>query len=328
MADGDIVFWGFMNQVMLRPLSRWNCGFDVVRKFLLSLAVLLCMPHHALSTSIGVQELVVLRANDGATSQLNISHKGQLQAALVAGEYTVMPVCPGDVFFDVVAWATDDQVAQPQSIRGQADFDPVRQVMVLEVSPSGRIWASPQARDAVDWSAMTRHGRVTSRVVPRCEPMVVVPTAAVPVLDELELGRGEAPVSNPPVMRSVEVASDLLFPFASAAINRQQADAMLRERLRAVLPEGDVSRITGIRVIGHSDSVGAPRHKAQVSMQRAQEVANYLQSELGLPASLFSVESRSDLELRVVDCPLLPLAQRDGCNAPNRRVEVVIALQF
>lgn len=269
--------------------------------------------------SAAVQELVILRVQDGTASQLNISHKGQLQAALNAGEFTVMPVCQGEAGFDAVAWAPGVQSGRSQSIQAGAGFDSARQVMVVEVSPSGRIWAAPQPRDSVNWKAQAEHTRVASRVVPQCQVAPVVAAAPVPAV----------PVATPvaPVVRSMELASYLLFPFASSTINSRQADAMLRERLRAVLPEGDVSRITRIRVIGHSDPVGQPHRKSLVSMQRAQEVANYLQSMLGVSPALFSVETQSDRQLLVANCPQTPVVQRNACNAPNRRVEVLIALQ-
>lgn len=271
----------------------------------------------AAQPSAGVQEVVILRANDGAAAQLNISHNGQLQAALQAGEYTVMPVCAGEVGFDAVVWAPGAQVGQQQTIQAGPAFDAKRQVMWVEVSPSGRIWAAPQPRDVVTWSAMQLHTRVVSRVVPQCQNAVVAPQPVA--------AKSVAPAL--PEIRSLELASDLLFPFASSTLNRSQAEALVRERLRAVLPEGDVSRITGIRVIGHSDPVGQAHRKSLVSMQRAQEVANYLQSVLGIAPSLFSVETQSDQKLLVANCPSRPVVQRNACNAPNRRVEVLIALK-
>jgi outer membrane protein OmpA-like peptidoglycan-associated protein len=240
-----------------------------------------------------------------------------LQAALNAGEYTVMPVCPGEIGFDAVAWAHGAQSGQLQSIQVGPVFDAKRQIIWVEVSPSGRIWASPQLRDSVTWSTMQLHNRVVSRVVPQCQNAVIEPKATVSV--------SVAPAL--PEIRSMELASDLLFPFASSTINRSQADALLRERLRAVLPDGDVSRITRIRVIGHSDPVGQAHRKSLVSMQRAQEVANYLQSVMGITSSLFSVETQSDRQLLVANCPQQPVVQRNACNAPNRRVEVLFALK-
>lgn len=299
----DIAYW-------IRTISNGLQGF------VLSLLV----AGGVLVQAAPVQEVVILRAQDGAAAQLNISHKGQLQAALNAGEYTVMPVCPGEVGFDAEAWAPGAQSGALQSIQAGQGFDAGRQIMWVEVSPSGRVWATPQARESVNLAVMVRHTRVASRVVTQCPVAPVAVAAPAPVAPAVA-------TSVAPVVRSMELSSDLLFPFASSTIHQREADTMLRARLRSVLPEGDVSRITRIRVIGHSDPVGQPHRKSLVSMQRAQEVANYLQSMLGVSAALFSVETQSDRQLLVVNCPQQPVVQRNACNAPNRRVEVLIALQ-
>lgn len=128
-------------------------------------------------------------------------------------------------------------------------------------------------------------------------------------------------------VRKLELASDMLFPFASFDLDPVKAGVLIRERLSQILLAGDVQKIASVQVIGHSDPVGQPHRKQLVSLNRAKKVAAYVQSQLGLATDRMHVEARSDAQLLVTNCPARPVSVRNTCNGPNRRVEVLISVQ-
>jgi len=75
---------------------------------------------------------------------------------------------------------------------------------------------------------------------------------------------------------------------------------------------------------GRTDTIGQPHRKELVSGERAKAVAAYVTRTLNLPAAKVRPQAMSDRELLVTNCPVKPVAQRDACNAPNRRVELVV----
>jgi len=112
----------------------------------------------------------------------------------------------------------------------------------------------------------------------------------------------------------VSLASDILFPFASAQLP-VPASARIAE-LVAPLPQG-----VPVTITGHTDSIGDPQSNLTLSQQRAQAVANAVTA------------ARSDLQLTVegrgATEPVAPNT-RAGKDHPegralNRRVEVRFA---
>ena len=75
-------------------------------------------------------------------------------------------------------------------------------------------------------------------------------------------------------------------------------------------------KTTDISVVGHADRAGSVVYNRQLSLQRAQRVANLLIAE-GVNAKIIHVTSHGE------ENPLIPTA--DGVHEPrNRRVEITV----
>lgn len=125
-----------------------------------------------------------------------------------------------------------------------------------------------------------------------------------------------APEPIPPAVQSeVIVLSDLgnvLFAFDSAELT-SEAHGVLTEV---------AGRLTGaslisVRVVGHTDSVGADAYNQGLSERRAHSVADYLIAQ-GVPAGKVSTEGRGESQ---------PVADNDSDagRAQNRRVELHVS---
>ena len=265
-------------------------------------------------------EWIIFRANDNAGGQVHISQSGKLHAALAEGEYTVLRLCGSDANFDAAVVHSDRSNRGELSVSAGGRSDPNAKAFQLVVGPNGLARATLVDLDGIKLDALQLHRRIVSRVVSHCDAAPVAAAAAVPV----------AVAPAPRVaeeMRSLELASDSLFPFASFDLEKSVARSLVLARFEQLVSKQDMGKITQIRVIGHSDPVGQVHRKQLVSLSRAHAVARYLQSEFGLLAHQFSVETQSDKQLLVSDCPSQPVSVRNACNAPNRRVEVLVRIK-
>lgn len=263
-------------------------------------------------------EWMIFRANDNAGGQVHISQSGKLHAALAEGEYTVLRLCANDANFDVAVFHPGRANRGELSVSAGNRLDANAKAFQLTVGANGLARASFVDKGEVKLDTLQLHRRIVSRVVSHCDtaPAVAVApvhVAALPLLAE--------------ETRSLELASDSLFPFASFDLEKSVARSLVRARFEQLVPKQEIGKITHIRVIGHSDPVGQPHRKELVSLSRASAVARYLQSEFGLPVHQFSVETQSDKQLLVSDCPSQPTSVRNACNAPNRRVEVMVRIK-
>lgn len=137
-----------------------------------------------------------------------------------------------------------------------------------------------------------------------------------------------APV--PVVARSerhtIRLAADALFQFEGSRLNqmtnagKQALDALIRQI------KGDLSRVDGIVVIGHTDRLGSHAYNQRLSEQRAQTVKRYLQ-ENSITAPIEAI-GKGETEPVTTDC-------KDGkghkvspaliqCLQPDRRFEVEV----
>ena len=74
------------------------------------------------------------------------------------------------------------------------------------------------------------------------------------------------------------------------------------------------AKVTGITVVGHTDSVGSDAYNQKLSEKRASSVANYLTSK-GVPAAAIQASGKGESQ------PVADNATKAG-RATNRRVEV------
>jgi outer membrane protein OmpA-like peptidoglycan-associated protein len=125
--------------------------------------------------------------------------------------------------------------------------------------------------------------------------------ASVPGADVTRVGEGLV----------VTFASGLLFDFDSDAIKGAAAQNL--DSLAASLHKFGSSNLL---LVGHTDSQGADSYNQELSMRRAQSVANYLVNK-GVTRSRLQVQGRGETE------PIAENASATG-QQQNRRVEIAI----
>jgi outer membrane protein OmpA-like peptidoglycan-associated protein len=260
--------------------------------------------------------VVIARGNDTKPAQIAISRHGQLHAVLAAGEYTELPICPGDIAFEAVTWQQGDSRGVVRNVVSNGGFDPTRQMYLLELADDGSVHTEVLDKVVLRLTGWSPHRRIVSRVVSNCGASLA---ATAEVTSKISAN------IEPSTVIAIELVFDS-FQFAQTTINNSHADSQLRERAERALGSLDRQRISKVQVIGHSDPIGQPHRKVLVSLQRAQMVAARLQSVLALPQHLFEIESAADRQLLVTHCSSVPVRQRYACNAPNRRVEVRIVI--
>jgi len=118
----------------------------------------------------------------------------------------------------------------------------------------------------------------------------------------------------------INLSAEALFGFKSSKLlwgGQKQLDK-LAERLKS-------SDYESVLVVGHTDRVGTVERNKKLSLRRAQAVKDYL-AKKGVPSSRISIDGRGS-EQALTDpqqCEGLPMVARRACQAPDRRVEVVI----
>ena len=134
---------------------------------------------------------------------------------------------------------------------------------------------------------------------------------------------GPQPAKSEPV--SYTSNADVLFAFGESDL--ASITSLGREEMRKVakqIRERSPSTATRVTVRGHADPIGSAESNMVLSEQRASTVARVL-SEEGLDAERISIEGVGSAEA-VVSCSTSgSKLARVACNAPNRRVQVVVS---
>ncbi|MBV7585873.1 OmpA family protein, partial [Pseudomonas sp. PDM33] len=120
----------------------------------------------------------------------------------------------------------------------------------------------------------------------------------------------------------LSLRSDVLFHFGKGGYNdltgegRAELDRVVQE-----IKQGQ-EQIKGIEVVGHADPIGKAAANQRLSQQRAETVRRVL-LEQGIQSELVHASGRGSSE-PIVNCGVTRTAANIACNAPNRRVELVI----
>lgn len=286
----------------------------------------------------GAVRVVLMRAQNDKAGLLNVFHGQRFHASLQPGEFTVLNMCPSESGYFVTSLESPGQVTEANVSRliemrerlsaGQQRFYRVA------LQDAGAVNIQPMVQTAIDWSGVNEQKRLVSRVQLDCG----TPAASAPQVAKA------APVTPAPVAVSTPVApaaavvpaavaaadgkltipSDLVFPFASFTLD-QKGRTQVRQRVEQFLAESGIKEIDTIVVQGHSDPIGQPHRKDLVSGERAKAVAMVLSRDMGIPLAKIKAEAFSDRALLVKECPTRPVAKRDECNAPNRRVDILVS---
>ncbi|EEX94223.1 outer membrane protein OmpA [Vibrio orientalis CIP 102891 = ATCC 33934] len=102
-------------------------------------------------------------------------------------------------------------------------------------------------------------------------------------------------------------------PFDSESSELNESSSQQLSQLVATLKEYPEAKV---EVVGHTDSTGSSSYNQALSIQRATEVSNFLESE-GIDSSRISIDGHGETQ------PIAPNSTSQG-RANNRRVEVTI----
>ncbi|WP_447748715.1 OmpA family protein [Pseudomonas nicosulfuronedens] len=241
-------------------------------------------------------QIVMFRGKDSGKDAAHVYIDGQLQSALMPGGYTVFCTPAGE--HSVESYIGDAPLytgkRNPQSY---AKLDG-GQTYVLE-APVGPNQSTPIVHTGKDAEQSLQGLRRQIHVISRA-------TSVIPCQTETKLS----------------LRSDVLFKFGKGGYNDLTLEG--HEQLRQVVQ--DISQQQGqikrIEVIGHADPIGRAAANQRLSLQRAETIRKVL-LEQGIASHLVQAVGRGSSE-PVVSCGTKRNAANIACNAPNRRVELVI----
>lgn len=232
---------------------------------------------------------------------------GEFHTALLPNSFTRLCVAQGN--HTIEAYVGDAPVyAGKSQPRTQVELTGGRTVFVAVAEQDGS--GSPVPYSRADAERMLSVAREQRHVISRASAVQQCREAA-PQAPLVEKAR-------------YSLSTDALFAFnradVSAMTSKGRADlAQVANQIR----ESSLEGVTRIAVRGHADPIGSVTDNQRLSTQRAQTVSRLLAGE-GLPADRIVAEGMGSAE-PVVSCAAG--RSRDAqiaCNAPNRRVEVVV----
>lgn len=123
-----------------------------------------------------------------------------------------------------------------------------------------------------------------------------------------------APPPAKPVYENVSLAAGALFDFNKDTLKpagKQQLDDLASKI-------GGTARVTDVKIVGHTDSVGPEAYNQQLSVRRATTVRDYLATK-GVDRNIMSVSGMGE------SSPVADNSTKAG-RAKNRRVDVMIGV--
>ncbi len=115
------------------------------------------------------------------------------------------------------------------------------------------------------------------------------------------------------------IPASALFDTAKAVL-RPQGKAQLNQlatKIKEAKNLGQIKTITGVKVVGHTDSRGSVAYNQRLSERRAASVRNYL-VQMGIPASMITAFGEGEMN------PVASNATKAG-RQQNRRVNITIS---
>lgn len=241
-------------------------------------------------------QIVMYRGQDAGKEAAHVYIDGHLQSALMPGGYTVFCTPAGEHALESYIGDAPLYVGK----RNPASFAKLSggQTYVLE-APVMPHQSTPIVHTGKDAQQSLQGLRRQVHVISRAP-------SVVPCQTETKLS----------------LRSDVLFQFGKGGYNDLTAEG--RSQLGQVVQEiqQQPGRISGIEVIGHADPIGKAQANQTLSQQRAETVRRVL-LEQGVQSQLVHASGRGSSE-PVVQCNSGSRSEKIACNAPNRRVELVI----
>lgn len=134
--------------------------------------------------------------------------------------------------------------------------------------------------------------------------------------------KAEAPA--PAADLGMTLSGDALFAFGKATIEDISADG--RGQLDAFIARLQAADYGLVRIVGHSDRIGADKANMALSTRRAQAVRDYLVGH-GVPDQKIVATGRGPYQ-PVARCEREKAQALIACLAPNRRVEITVDPPF
>lgn len=169
-----------------------------------------------------------------------------------------------------------------------------------------------------------------AKAIAECDPDLVKPAEPAPLPAS---GAVVTPIAAP-LPKPVEakpapkcnfgaaLAADTTFSFGKSDLTpaaKSQLDALVKDA------SGRCGKVSSVRVVGHTDSIGSVAANQKLSEQRAAAVKGYLQGKGMNPASFAAVGMGKSQPLPNVTCAKkLSKAKLTECLAPNRRVTIAV----
>jgi len=260
----------------------------------------------------------------GATVYFN----GMYHATLSRNAYTSLCVSPGigtvgikSVMVGTPSKTILDSITALEMQGGHNQY-----IRVIEASNSQVIQPVEEQEALAELTTSRAQIHTLSRVVPvqKCN----ITTDQVASIYEVAPKRTPQPVTpTPPASVSVQnitLGADALFAFAGA--DRKALGAQGRTALDNLMAnvKANYSSIEHIHVLGYADPIGEEQVNDRLSSDRADTVREYLHKN-GLQTTRITSEGRGSKALVVAACGRKAQAEDIACNAPNRRVKVVIS---
>jgi OOP family OmpA-OmpF porin len=261
---------------------------------------------------------VYRQASAARTGPVNIYLESRFHTALLSGGYTEFCAAPGRLAIQSVY---DD--AQTLHLGKEAPGQPwllkAGNTLYLRVNETNAV-ATPlleiapdPARKELALTAAQIHVLSRAPVALTCDSPAPLPPAAV----------APAPIvaAKSPVPRAYALQADALFEFGKTELKVTGYNAIeaMAQRLKR-----DYSQVDRIRVIGHSDPIGKPKPNRELSLARAERVADQLRDRGVKPVQGFKVEGQGENSPVKTDCPKKVTPASKLCNEPNRRVEIIV----
>lgn len=256
----------------------------------------------------------------------NIYIDKRYHASILSGGYSEFCTSPGQGSLLAVL---DDAAQMHTGKQAAGENWPFQsgKTLFLKVLDSGQLAQvqADQAMRELGSTAAQIHTISRSPLVQKCQalpPKPVLVAAPAPQAPPAPPAVQPATVAvKPPVPRLYALESDALFEFGKTNLRAKGYNEIevLAQKLRQ-----DFSQVERIRVIGHSDPIGRPKPNLRLSLARAQMVADQLKERGISPIRGYVLEGEGSRRLVKANCGQTATPQNKICNAPNRRVEVLV----
>lgn len=243
---------------------------------------------------------------------------GRVLGALNPNQYMVGHVCEGEGLF-TLRQRQDGETKTPQFKYEAASKDTLYYQIRSTSQGQYEVFAVPEEQALKDLKQVRYTSFLTSRSAKNCEEQVAESNQVAPTSTE------KAVSQDPTLIDESTFAVDVLFRFDSAVLVRtigtHSTDAFKALDDMAAALNNQQENVEKVRVVGHTDRLGAKAYNQALSERRAKAVANYLVAK-GVKQKLEIVGKGSQQPV-TTDCKgTRATVELIECLQPDRRVSV------